>query len=85
MLPGQVRQQGGFCCLSTDLPLQGGHAKPAEAPGVGTIPKKLEDRGKCLGVKNLCQGLLALINLCQGYCIGPSCSRLFGLLQFTES
>lgn len=85
MLPGQVRQQGCLCCLSTDLTLQDGHAKPAEAPVVGTILKKLEDRGKCLGVKNLCQKCLAVINLCQGYCFGPSCSRPFGLLQFTES
>lgn len=85
MLLGQVRQQGCFCCLSTDLPLQDGHAKPAEAPVVGTILKKLEDREKCLGVKNLSQKHLAVIDLCQGYCFGPSCSHPFGLLQFTVS
>lgn len=70
MLPGQVRQQGCLCCLSTDLPLQGGRAKPAEAPVVGTILQKLEDREECLGVKNLCQKPLTVINLCQGCCFG---------------
>lgn len=85
VLPGQVRQQGCLCCLSIDLPLQGGHTKPAEALVVGTIPKKLEDRGKCLGVMNLCEKPLAVINLCQSYCLDSSRSRPFGLLQFTES
>lgn len=61
MLPGQVRQ-GGCLCVSPDLPLQGGHANPGGTPAVGTVPRKLEDRGKCL----------AVMSLCQSYCFSPS-------------
>lgn len=71
MLPGQVRQRGCLCRISPDLPLQDGHVNPAETPAVGTVPRKLEVRGKCL----------AVMSLCQSYCFGPSCSRAFGFLQ----
>lgn len=62
VLPGQVRQQGCLCCLSTDLPLQGGHAKPAEAPVVGTVLKKVfgceQFVPKAFGCDKLGPGLL---------------------------
>lgn len=58
MLPGQVRQRGCLCHVSPDLPLQGGHTNPAETPAVGTVPSKLEDRGKVFGCDELVPELL---------------------------
>lgn len=63
VLPGQVRQRGCLCRVSPDLPLQDGHANPAETPAVGTVPRKLEVRGKCLAVMSLGQNSVLFLSL----------------------
>lgn len=66
MCLGAGEATGGLCCT----PLQGGTTNPA-TPVVGTVPRKLEDRGEHL----------ASMSLCQSYCFGPCCSCPFGLLR----